>query len=236
VRLAEGGFGPSFAKAASANGLIAGHSFTSTSVLLWPTADDSPLDVHRLSCAAGRAPAQFCRTGTAPTLVRVTAVNARGQLAGAADGIAVVWSPLTSDEAALVAANSGRCLDVLGASSEPGTPLVIYDCHGGENQRFVFPPPGTSGEIRVMIGGAARCVDAWAGAGADGTPLVAWPCHGGENQRWTRTAGGVLHGIGGKCIDVQGARADNLAPVWLWTCHGGTNQRWERDPTWFAAR
>jgi hypothetical protein len=34
---------------------------------------------------------------------------------------------------------SGRCLDAAGASSENGTRLIIYDCHGGANQRWDLP-------------------------------------------------------------------------------------------------
>ncbi|MFG1807588.1 RICIN domain-containing protein [Streptomyces sp. NPDC049040] len=34
---------------------------------------------------------------------------------------------------------SGRCLDVPGASTTDGTQLEIWDCNGGNNQRWTIP-------------------------------------------------------------------------------------------------
>jgi len=118
-------------------------------------------------------------------------------------------------------------------SREPGTPLVVYDCHGGENQRFTYPPVSGTGEVRAY--GGTMCLDAYTGRGQDGDRIVVWPCHGGANQQWTRTLGGELRGVNGKCIDVLGARTEHLTDVWLWTCHGGANQRWNPAPVTAAA-
>jgi lysophospholipase L1-like esterase len=46
--------------------------------------------------------------------------------------------PLIGTPVSLVNANSGRCLDVSGASSAAGTRTIIWDCHGGANQQWVF--------------------------------------------------------------------------------------------------
>ncbi|MFC5163062.1 RICIN domain-containing protein [Nonomuraea angiospora] len=35
--------------------------------------------------------------------------------------------------------NSGRCLDVKGGSSADATPVHIWDCYGGANQKWVLP-------------------------------------------------------------------------------------------------
>jgi hypothetical protein len=34
---------------------------------------------------------------------------------------------------------SGRCLDAAGSGSDNGTRLIIWDCHGGPNQRWLLP-------------------------------------------------------------------------------------------------
>ena len=34
---------------------------------------------------------------------------------------------------------SGRCLDAAGGGSANGTRLIILDCNGGANQRWVLP-------------------------------------------------------------------------------------------------
>ena len=149
-----------------------------------------------------------------PHTVRVTVVDGGSQAA----------------EALLVDGNSGRCLDVLGESREPGAGLIVYDCHGGANQRFSYPAAGQTGEIRVYAGeGTPLCVDAWGAGTENGTRLVVWTCHGGANQQWTRTADGEFRGVqSGRCVDVLGARTENLTDVWLWDCFGGApNQRWD---------
>jgi hypothetical protein len=121
--------------------------------------------------------------------------------------------------------NAGRCLDVLGAGREAGTPLVLYDCYGGENQRFTSPAAGQTGELRVY---GDWCVQPAAGGTGDGPRLVIAPCAGGAAQRWARTAAGEFRGeASGKCVDVLGGRTENLTDVWLWTCLGAPNQQWD---------
>jgi hypothetical protein len=125
----------------------------------------------------------------------------------------------------LVAGNSGRCLDVLGADRTPGTALVIYDCHGGVNQQFSYPAAGQAGELRVY---GDRCVTAVGGGTADGTRLAIEACDGGAAQRWARTAAGEFRGAAsGKCVDVLGVRTENLTEVWLWSCLNAPNQQWD---------
>ncbi|MEV0919503.1 lectin [Streptomyces sp. NPDC049967] len=48
------------------------------------------------------------------------------------------WS-YTASTGALVNPQSGRCLDVTGASTADGTQLEIWDCHGGNNQKWSLP-------------------------------------------------------------------------------------------------
>ena len=145
------------------------------------------------------------------------AINDRGLVVGASNRsgtngslVPVVWTiAAAAGETLLADGNSGRCLDVLGESREPGAGLIIYDCHGGANQRFSYPAPGQTGEIRVYAGaGTPLCVDAWGAGTENGTRLVVWTCHGGANQQWTRTAAGEFRGLqSGRCVDVLGARA-----------------------------
>ena len=159
------------------------------------------------------------------------AISDRGEIVGfVRDSTPVRWTVrVTPTEALLVDGNSGRCLDVLGESREPGAGLIIYDCHGRANQRFSYPAAGETGEIRVYAGeGTPLCVDAWGAGTENGTRLVVWTCHGGANQQWTRTADGAFRGAqSGRCVDVLGARTENLTDVWLWDCFGGANQRWD---------
>ncbi|HEV2124369.1 MAG TPA: S8 family serine peptidase, partial [Chloroflexota bacterium] len=152
------------------------------------------------------------------------------------DQVVTGLSDPTPDAAlATVAATSGttayvsqldgsKCLDVNGAQSSAGTPLILWSCHGGSNQQWTHPPVGVAREVRVY---GDMCLDAYGGKGNDGDAIIIWPCHGGANQRWTLTAAGELKGINGKCVDVYGARNADGTPLVLWTCHGGSNQKWQ---------
>ncbi len=126
----------------------------------------------------------------------------------------------------LVGQASSRCLDVQGgASSAPGAPMIIYDCHGASNQAFEFT---TAGEIRVMNG--TRCLDAYQQGTAPGTAVVAYTCNGQINQKWTYNNNGTITGRqSGLCLDVYRGLTQALTPVILYTCRATSNQVWIRN-------
>ena len=120
---------------------------------------------------------------------------------------------------------SGRCMDVLNVSHENGAQVMLYDCHGGENQQWTAPAVGVTSEIRVY---GNMCLDAVVGAsaGTDGDAIIIYTCHGGANQKWTRTAAGDIRGINGKCVEAQSKQVANGTPLVLWSCDGNASQRW----------
>ena len=115
----------------------------------------------------------------------------------------------------------GKCLDAAGGSSADGTPVILWPCHGGSNQRWKVLPNGT------VLGINGKCLDALGGRSENGTPVIIWTCHGGDNQRWEITDNHQLLGIGNQCLDASGFGLANGAPIILWACHGGANQRWD---------
>ncbi|HEX6536610.1 MAG TPA: lectin [Gemmatimonadaceae bacterium] len=118
-----------------------------------------------------------------------------------------------------LAANT--CLDVRLASTASGTPVEIWGCNGGSNQKFTWQ---SNGEIRVY---GNMCLDASGGQGNDGDPIIIWPCSGAANQKWTPTAAGEIKGINGKCMDVKYADPTPGSRVILWPCNGQRNQKWD---------
>ncbi|MET8119507.1 ricin-type beta-trefoil lectin domain protein [Micromonospora sp. NPDC005189] len=117
--------------------------------------------------------------------------------------------------------NSGRCLDVFGASTTAGAQTIIWDCHGGANQRWTRT---AAGELRVY---GDRCLDVNGGASADGTKVQIWTCNGGAAQRFTfRADGAIVLASVGKCVDPTSAGTANGTKVQLSTCNGGAAQRW----------
>jgi glucose/arabinose dehydrogenase len=116
---------------------------------------------------------------------------------------------------------SGRCLDVTGNSAAAGTPLIIYDCNGQGNQRFVFT---AAGELRAFDG--TVCAQTENGATASGTRVVIAACNGQVGQQWRRNASGTITSAGtALCLDVKANKTDNLTPVQAYTCNGGANQK-----------
>jgi len=139
-------------------------------------------------------------------------------------GLTVVGAPRASaaTPSRVVSQPSGRCLDVARASRAPGAPVIVYDCHGQDNQAWSLT---AAGELRVY--GSGLCLDV---VGQDTTSPAAvqtWTCNGQTNQRWRLASNGTITGVqSGLCLDVTGRRTDNGAPVGMWTCNGQTNQRW----------
>jgi glucose/arabinose dehydrogenase len=156
------------------------------------------------------------------------------QLAGPRGTTGTVVKLVQPQGRTLVSRASGKCLDVLGASREIGTPLILYPCHGEANQQFTLPEVGATGEIRAY--GGTLCVDAAGGQGNNEDAIIVWTCHGGANQQWTRFASGELRGINGRCIDVRGGATDDFTPIIIWDCHGRSNQQFDVRPLTVAAR
>jgi dienelactone hydrolase len=124
----------------------------------------------------------------------------------------------------IVAAASGRCLDVPGATTAQGTQLQIWDCHGGINQTWART---SAGQLTVYSGTDQRCLDASGQGRTNGTPVIIWACNGQVNQQWTVNANGTVTGVqSGLCLDVSGAGTANGTKVQLWTCTGASNQQW----------
>ncbi|MFF3906805.1 arabinofuranosidase catalytic domain-containing protein [Streptomyces sp. NPDC001848] len=125
---------------------------------------------------------------------------------------------------ALHAVGAGKCLEVPGGSTTPGTQTQIRDCSGGANQTW---SQTASHELSVYSGSSRLCLDASNQGTSPGTKVITWPCNGQTNQQWNLNAGGTITSAqSGLCLDVTGAATANGSPVELWTCNGGSNQQW----------
>lgn len=61
-----------------------------------------------------------------------------------------------------------------------GTAVIIWDCHGGTNQKWNNNPDGTITGVQ-----SGKCVDTVANGTARGTKIHLWDCHGGPSQQWS---------------------------------------------------
>ncbi|MGA5299705.1 RICIN domain-containing protein [Nucisporomicrobium flavum] len=122
----------------------------------------------------------------------------------------------------VVGAQSGRCLEVPGATTTNGTQTQLWDCTGATNQTWTY----TSGRQLAVYGGT-KCLDASGQGTANGTAAIVWDCNSQTNQQWNLNADGTITGVqSGLCLDAVGAGTANGTKINLWACHGGANQRW----------
>jgi hypothetical protein len=82
----------------------------------------------------------------------------------------------------LHAGSAGKCLDINGSVTTPGTQAQIWDCLGGANQIWTHT---ASNQLTVYSGSTQMCLDAYGKGTANGTKVDIWPCNGQTNQQWT---------------------------------------------------
>jgi uncharacterized repeat protein (TIGR03803 family) len=130
----------------------------------------------------------------------------------------------------LVSRNSGKCLDVYGASTDAAASVIQWVCHRGENQQWRLEPAG-GGAVRIIARHSGQVLDVYGALLDDVTPIIQWPVHGGDNQVWTLQPASdgyvsIVARHSGKVLDVEFASPDDGARVIQYTPHGGANQQW----------
>jgi uncharacterized repeat protein (TIGR03803 family) len=130
----------------------------------------------------------------------------------------------------LVSRNSGKCLDVFGASTDAAASVIQWVCHGGQNQQWRLEPAG-GGAFRIIARHSGQALDVFGALLDDVTPIIQWPVHGGDNQAWTLEPASdgyvrIVARHSGKALDVEFASTDDGARVIQYTPHGGANQQW----------
>ena len=78
--------------------------------------------------------------------------------------------------------NTGQCMDVFGARTSQGTPLLKYPCHNGANQKWNYDEKTQS--LRPQHA-PEMCLDVMWGSGQNGAPLWIYGCNNSPAQKWT---------------------------------------------------
>ncbi|GAA0400962.1 ricin-type beta-trefoil lectin domain protein [Streptomyces luteireticuli] len=114
----------------------------------------------------------------------------------------------------------GKCLDVPGGNTGNGTPVQIWGCNGGGNQKWTI---GDDGTVKSL----GKCLDANTAGTSDGTKVQLWDCNGTAAQKWSYNAAhDVVNVNADKCLDITGNNSADGTPTQLWTCTGKPNQKW----------
>jgi non-reducing end alpha-L-arabinofuranosidase len=86
------------------------------------------------------------------------------------------WTQLSNDSLRTL----GRCLDLGGDGTAPGTKLDLWNCNGLGGQQFVPQPNGT-----LYNPQSGLCLDDPSGSTTNGTQVQIWNCNGNVAQNWT---------------------------------------------------
>jgi hypothetical protein len=121
---------------------------------------------------------------------------------------------------------AGKCVDVYGAGSHNGAPIIQWDCTGNANQRFHIRQVGRGlVEIRTLH---YKCLDVEGANPGRGTRILQWDCTGNPNQRfYLRQVGNgqvEIRTFSSRCFDVRSGHPDRGTPIIQWDCTTGANQ------------
>jgi hypothetical protein len=143
----------------------------------------------------------------------------------------------------LVSRNSGRCLEIAGASQADPAPAQQWDCFGGVHQRFRIEQVAGTEQFEVhtvhangaKLDSKARCLDVNNQSAADNEPVLQWLCAGTANQQVLLeyvegssydTVVRLRFAHSGKCGAIVGGDTGNGAKVVQQPCAAVASQQW----------
>jgi hypothetical protein len=168
--------------------------------------------------------------------------NATGTGAVSPDLAAPPWSgrigavvtnvtPETGRQYRLVAAHSGKCVDLTGAGTGDTARVQQFSClEPGGNQKVTFERVGGSAYYQVKFVHSGKCLDVEGLGRGDGQIFQQYTCQGNGNQQFRLE---YLAGTGldvqvrvraahsDKCLGISGGSQGDTAPAVQWSCVGG---------------
>ena len=107
------------------------------------------------------------------------------------------------------------CVDIPGGIKRNNTPVIIYKCHGGPNQKFRH----TRKQIRSTLTNKCLDVDKY-------NVVVQRKCNSkSKSQKWIRDKKRRFVNVSSrKCLDVEGGNYKKGKMI-AFSCHSGPNQQ-----------
>jgi hypothetical protein len=134
------------------------------------------------------------------------------------------------------ASHSDKIMEVSGAATNDGAPIVQGDINEGASQNYWLALTGypAAGQYQVMASHTGKCLEPAGASTADLASIVQNTCTAQPSQLWTfqpvaNVPGGyrIVNVQSNKCMDVSGNSLSNGGQVIQYTCNGGTNQTWK---------
>jgi len=115
---------------------------------------------------------------------------------------------------------NGLVLDVQGASTQPGTQVIMYRKLNQDNQ--LWSDDHSTGTIRSKLNGFCLDIE------GDGKLRIMPYQQGDPNQQWERDAQGFIRNRvnRNKVLDIMGANSQEGAHIGAWDVNNGANQLW----------
>ena len=131
----------------------------------------------------------------------------------------------------LINRNSGKAMDVAGASTADGAVVHQWSRHDGANQQWQFVDSG-GGYYRLKSKNSGKVLDVDGWSTADGGKIRQWADLNGTNQqfRLADSDGGHIRLINrnsGKAVEVTGLSTADGAAVVQYGDWNGSNQQWQ---------
>jgi hypothetical protein len=122
----------------------------------------------------------------------------------------------------------GLLLDVSGASTQPGAPVIDWWADSGANQEWTFSTTGAYDTYEIINYNSGQCLTAYP---APGDQVYQWPCNDGPAQQWVTglTAGSIyaytIQNVNsGLYLDVSGNSSSPGTAIDTWPYNGQSNQ------------
>jgi hypothetical protein len=107
---------------------------------------------------------------------------------------------------------SNLCLDARGNTFSSGTPVQLWECHGGDNQAFAVKAEA------IVIGGNS-CLSVAGGRNRNGTSVRLQACDASKaSQKWQRKGSALQWAGTDKCLDVADGHFDNGTTLQIYSC------------------
>lgn len=134
----------------------------------------------------------------------------------------------SSEPLVLQASHSGKCLNVTGASRNPGAAIIQWPCAGQTNEQLTLVPD--AGAYRLVMRHSGACVAVEGASSGGGARLVQLGCSGASNERWALQPSGSAYRLvaqhSGLCAAVDAASQANAAALVQASCSSARSQLW----------